>query len=258
MSAKDRKTVGHVPAKVTRESLLLNAILTSLEDAEVEAVLEQGTLVTLPIRHQIYQPDERIRDVFFPIDCVLSIVTRMRDGSQIEVGTIGREGVSAIPLLLGATTTANEAYCQVPGTAIRIETELFKQLQSNRKFRQLLDRYVQAYVNMLGQLAACNRLHTVYERCARWLLMTQDRVDSPDIRLTHEYLAMMLGTQRSGVTIAAGTLKKAGFITYGQGIISILDRAGLEGSSCECYDMAREQFGGLLRSTNGLQGTHGT
>ena len=258
MSAKDRKTVGHVPAKVTRESLLLNAILTSLEDAEAEAVLEQGALVTLPIRHQIYQPDERIRDVFFPIDCVLSIVTRMRDGSQIEVGTIGREGVSAIPLLLGATTTANEAYCQVPGTAIRIETELFKQLQSSRKFRQLLDRYVQAYVNMLGQLAACNRLHTVYERCARWLLMTQDRVDSPDIRLTHEYLAMMLGTQRSGVTIAAGTLKKAGFITYGQGIISILDRAGLEGSSCECYDVAREQFGGLLRSTNGIQGTHGT
>ncbi len=246
MATKGRQTFGAAPAKVTRESAGVNAILTSLEEPEVQAVLERGALVTLPVRSQIYQPDERIKDVFFPLDCVLSIVTRMKDGSQIEVGTIGREGVSAIPLLLGGKTTANEAYCQVPGTAIRIEVELFDRLKLNPKFRQLLDRYLQAYVNMLGQLAACNRLHNVYERCARWLLMTQDRVDSSKIELTQEYLAMMLGTQRSGVTIAAGTLQKAGFISYGHGMISILDRAGLEGASCECYEVAREQFGGLL------------
>ena len=215
-------------------------------------MLDHGVLMTLPLRHQIYRPDERIKDVFFPLDCVLSIVTRMKDGSQIEVGTIGREGVSAIPLLLGATTTANESYCQVPGTAIKLDVAIFESLRASSKFQQLLDRYVQAYVNMLGQLAACNRLHSVYERCSRWLLMTQDRVDSSDIPLTHEYLAMMLGTQRSGVTIAAGTLQKAGFITYGHGIISIVDRPGLEGASCECYDVAREQFGGLLRSVRSL------
>jgi CRP-like cAMP-binding protein len=235
-----------MPTTMTRESAGLNAILNSLEEPELKALLERGALVTLPVRYQIYQPDERIKDVFFPLDCVLSVVTRMKDGSQIEVGTIGREGVSAIPLLLGGTTTANECYCQVPGRAIRIEVALFDRLKANPKFRQLLDRYVQAYVNMLGQLAACNRLHNVYERCARWLLMTQDRVDSSKIELTHEYLAMMLGTQRSGVTIAAGTLQKAGFISYGHGMISILDRAGLEGASCECYEVAREQFGGLL------------
>jgi hypothetical protein len=166
---------------------------------------------------------------------------------MIEVGTIGREGVSAIPLLLGGTSTANECYAQVPGRAIRIDSSLFLRLRENAKFRQLLDRYVQAYVNMLGQLAACNRLHTVYERCARWLLMTQDRVGSDSMELTHEYLAMMLGTQRSGVTIAAGTLQQAGFITYGHGVITILDREGLEGASCECYDVAQAQFGGLLR-----------
>lgn len=226
----------------------MNAILTGLEGPEISAVVAAGTIVKLAVKHEIYRPDLQINDVYFPIDCVLSVVTRMKDGNMIEVGTIGREGVSAIPLLLGATTTANECYCQVPGSAVKIDAGLFQSLKVEARFQQLLDRYVQAYVNMLGQLAACNRLHTVYERCARWLLMTQDRVDSTEIHLTHEYLAMMLGTQRSGVTIAAGTLQNAGFIRYGKGTITILDRAGLEGAACECYDVARQQFGGLLRA----------
>ena len=237
--------------KATTDTLCSNAILLGLEGPEIAAVTRAGTVVDLPVREQIYRPDEPIHDVYFPIDCVLSVVTRMKDGTQIEVGTIGREGISAIPLLLGGTSTANECYCQVPGSALKISTELFHSLKTEAKFRRLLDRYVQAYVNMLGQLAACNRLHSVYERCARWLLMTQDRVESTEIRLTHEYLAMMLGTQRSGVTIAAGTLQKAGFIQYGQGIIEIVDRSGLEGASCECYDVAREEFGGLLQSVTG-------
>jgi CRP-like cAMP-binding protein len=234
---------------VTSRDLRFNAILAALEEPEIAAVVENGTLVTFPVRYSIYQPGERIKHVFFPIDCVLSVVTRMLDGQQIEVGTIGREGVSAIPLLLGATTSANESYCQVPGSAIKIDAALFAALEANEAFVRLLDRYVQAYVNMLGQLAACNRLHNVYERCARWLLMTQDRVEEHTIKLTHEYLAMMLGTERSGVTIAAGTLQKAGLISYGNGVITVLDRAGLEGASCECYTIAREQFGGFLRST---------
>ncbi len=210
----------------------------------------------MSVKDEIYEPDVRIDDVYFPIDCVLSVVTRMKDGGQIEVGTIGREGVSAIPLLLGAKTTANECYCQVPGFAVRIDATLFQSLRANLKFSQLLDRYVQSYVNMLGQLAACNRLHHVYERCARWLLMTYDRVGSAKIRLTHEYLAMMLGTQRSGVTIAAATFQKAGFIEYAHGVITLLDRAGLADASCECYEVAREQFGGLLRSVNVIEATH--
>lgn len=224
-----------------------NAILAGLELPQAVAVIQTGSLVDLPVRTQIYWPGEVIRDVYFPIDCVLSVVTRLGDGSQIEVGTIGREGVSAIPLLLGGTSSANESYCQVPGSAIRIDIELFRELKTDEKFRRLLDRYVQAYVNMLGQLAACNRLHTVYERCARWLLLSEDRVNAPTIRLTHEYLAMMLGTQRSGVSIAAGALQKAGFIQYGNGLITILDRPGLEGASCECYVAACKQFGGALR-----------
>ena len=131
-----------------------------------------------------------------------------------------------------------------------IDAKLFQSLKKDSKFSQLLDRYVQAYVNMLGQLAACNSVHTIYERCARWLLLTQDRVASSVIHLTHEYLAMMLGARRSGVTIAAGILQNAGFISYGRGVITILNRAGLEDATCECYAVSREQFGGLVRGAS--------
>ena len=150
--------------------------------------------------------------------------------------------------MFGSTTSANQSYCQVPGMAISIEPELFMRLQKqNADFRRLLDRYVQAYINLLGQLAACNRLHNVHERCARWILMTHDRVGADVLPLTHEFLAMMLGTRRSGVTIAVATLRAAGFVASGQGRIEILDRAGLESASCECYALARKQFAGILR-----------
>jgi len=246
--------VNEKPRKIARNGLLTpqllakNSILRGLEDSAAARIIREGELLNLALRQQVYEPETPIRDVYFPLECVLSIVTRMKDGSQIEVGTIGREGMSALPLLLGASSTANDCYCQVRGHAIRISATLFRELSlSSRGFRQLLDRYLQAYVNMLGQLAACNRLHSVYERCARWLLMTHDRVDSDEIALTHEFLAMMLGTGRSGVTIAAGTLQEAGFIRYAHGSITVRDREGLENASCECYEVAREQFGGLLR-----------
>lgn len=229
-----------------------SSILSALVDSSAASIIEHGALVRLALRQQIYGAEQPIKEVYFPVDCVLSIVARMKDGSQIEVGTIGREGMSAFPLLMGASTTANICYCQVRGGAIKIPADVFRELAANDPaLRQLLDRYLQAYVNMLGQLAACNRLHSIYERCSRWLLMTRDRVESDEIPLTQEFLAMMLGTGRSGVTIAASTLQNAGFIRYAHGIITILDRAGLENASCECYEVAREQFAGLLRKVPG-------
>ena len=201
------------------------------------------------MRQEIYESEEPINEVYFPLDSVLSVVARMQDGSQIEIGTIGREGMSAFPLLMGASATANVCYCQVKGDAVKIPADLFRTLvAADLAFRQHLDRYLQAYVNMLGQLAACNRLHSVYERCSRWLLMTRDRVDIDELPLTQEFLAMMLGTGRSGVAIAAATLQQAGFIRYTHGVITILDRPGLESAACECYVVARDQFDGLLRT----------
>lgn len=236
------------------DTLEENAILRHLNDAEAAHIVETGALVRFPARQVVYRAEEPITLVYFPIDAVFSVVTRTRDGNLIEVGTIGREGTTGIPSLLGASTTANDCFCQVPGAAIAIDAAYFQRLAaSDRTFRRLLDRYLQAYVNFLGQLSACNRLHTVYERCARWLLLTHDRVGRDDIELTHEYLAMMLGSRRSGVSIALATLQRAGYIHYLHGCITVLDRAGLEETSCECYAMAQDQFTGFLRPANGLR-----
>ncbi len=233
-------------ARPTPRHLEQNLLLRHLTGPDADAVLNLGEITHLELRQRIYDANTEIKCVYFPLTCVLSVVAEMRDGGMIEVGTVGCEGVSAIPLILGATTSENHSYCQVPGDAIVIAAEMFEHLtQNNPSFRRLLSRYLQSYINLLGQLAACNRLHSVYERCARWILMTQDRVRADAIHLTQEYLGMMLGSRRSGVTIAASTLRAAGFIEYAQGIITILDRAGLEEASCECYALAQVQFGVL-------------
>ncbi|MDQ6924789.1 MAG: Crp/Fnr family transcriptional regulator [Candidatus Eremiobacteraeota bacterium] len=232
----------------TPELLGENLLLRHLTGADADSVLNLGEVVRLKLRQKVYAADVEIDRVYFPLTCVLSVVAEMQDGGMIEVGTVGYEGVSAIPLILGATTSENHSYCQVPGDAIVISARMFENLtQNNPEFRRLLSRYLQSYINLLGQLAACNRLHSVYERCARWILMTQDRVRSDAIQLTQEYLGMMLGSRRSGVAIAASTLRAAGFIQYAQGTITILDRPGLQDASCECYALAQEQFGVLNR-----------
>jgi CRP-like cAMP-binding protein len=252
--AKD-KTPGSSAARtkaVSESALRANAIFEGLQSSDLAALTESAELIELNVRDTIYAAEESIDEVFFPIDSVLSVVTRMDEGGMIEVGTIGREGCSAIPLIMGAETTANDCYCQVPGRAIKIQAERFHELRDRvPAFRALLDRYLQAYVNFLGQLAGCNRLHTVYERSSRWLLMTHDRVGRDSISLTHEYLAMMLGSRRSGVSIALSTLRRAGYIAYSRGSIDILDRSGLEDTTCECYAVAQKQFGGTFRSGSG-------
>lgn len=251
MPTKKHKPTDGPPSpssELTLASLADNAILRDINDAEAARILEIAEVLEMPARFAIYRAGELITAVFFPMDCVLSVVTRMKDGGEIEVGTIGREGTSGIPLLMGGATTANDSYCQVPGRAIKMPADYFHHLRTtSRPFSALLDRYLQAYVNFLGQLAGCNRLHSVYERCSRWLLLTHDRVDRDEIFLTHEYLAMMLGSRRSGVTIALAALQRAGYIRYAHGSITMLDRPGLEATTCECYAVAQQQFIGLLR-----------
>jgi CRP-like cAMP-binding protein len=228
--------------------LLRNAILAMLSERERVAVRACGQLVEFHLRQSVYQPEEPIVSAYFPLDCVLSVVGRMEDGSLIEVGTIGREGTTAIPLIMGANTTANESFCQVHGRAWEIPASAFVALlEESRGFRLAMNRYLQAYVNMLGQMAACNGLHSVLERCARWLLMTQDRVARDDFPMTHEFLAAMLGSRRSGVTVGAATLQGAGYIHYAHGKMTILNRVGLEATACECYRVAQEQFNSLLQ-----------
>jgi CRP-like cAMP-binding protein len=174
-----------------------NAILACLTGKERALALRGGEMVDVKVRETIYQPEERIKEAYFPLGAILSVVARMKDGGMVEIGTIGREGTSAVPLLMGSETSANESFCQVPGRAWKMPAETFRDLiAKSQLFREFLNRYLQAYVNMLGQLAACNRLHSVYERCARWLLMTGDRVGRDEFPLTHEFLAIMLGSRR--------------------------------------------------------------
>ncbi|MDQ2679497.1 MAG: Crp/Fnr family transcriptional regulator [Candidatus Eremiobacteraeota bacterium] len=225
-----------------------NAILTHLQGEDRAAAVSDGSIVHFALKQTVYDAEARIKEVYFPLDSVLSVVTYMDNGMMIEVGTIGREGMSGIPLLMGSDSTSNMSFCQVDGDCWKMSASLFRSLlDRSETFRKFVNRYLQAYVNMLGQFAACNRLHSVYERASRWILMTQDRVGEDQFPLTHEFLATMLGSRRSGVTIAASQLQKAGFITYHRGRITVTDRAGLEDTACECYRLAKSEFDAMLR-----------
>jgi CRP-like cAMP-binding protein len=234
--------------EITNSPFRRNAILTQLTGSDMAAVMDGGEPVAFKLRQNVYEPEQRIGEVYFPLTSVISVVTHMANGAMIEIGTIGREGVTGVPLLMGSDTTANLSFCQVHGEAWKLPAATFRELLAQSKlFRDLLNRYLQAYVNMLGQLVAFNRLHSVLERCSRWILMTQDRVDENQFPLTHEFLATMLGSRRSGVTIAAAILQKAGFIHYARGHITVLDRLGLEAATCECYQITKAQFDERLR-----------
>ncbi|MGP6156922.1 MAG: Crp/Fnr family transcriptional regulator [Vulcanimicrobiaceae bacterium] len=233
---------------MSEESLSQSAILRELTGPDRAQVLKDGGIRSFELRETVYDAHMQIEHAYFPLDCVLSVVTLMRDGAMIEIGTIGHEGTTGIPLIMGGETTANHAFCQVNGNAWKMTAATFRALlKESTLFRDLVNRYLQAYLNMLGQFTACNRLHSVYERAARWILMTQDRVGDETFPLTHEFLATMLGSRRSGVTIAAAILQKAGFIKYHRGRITVLDRAGLETTTCECYELTTQQFGDALR-----------
>jgi CRP-like cAMP-binding protein len=184
--------------------------------------------------------DEPFTHVYFPESAVLS-VTNAVSGGTVEVGTIGNEGMAGISAFLDGEGLPSRTFAQVPGDAKRMSAAAFAEGVNERPaLRKIVLRYTKAYLIQVSQTAACNRAHDIRSRCARWLLMTQDRVDgSPTLELTHQFLAFMLGVRRAGVTVAAGSLKEAGLIAYSRGTITVLDREGLEAASCECYSVGR-------------------
>jgi CRP-like cAMP-binding protein len=163
------------------------------------------------------------------------------------VGTVGNEGMAGLAVFLDADATPNRTLVQVAGDMARLPVEKFRDLtEKSPLFRHFLNRYTLAFLAQVSQTATCNRAHTIEERCARWLLMTHDRVGVDSFNLTHEFLAFMLGVRRAGVTVAAGILQKAGLITYKRGNIKILDRKGLEDAGCDCYRIVSDEFERLL------------
>jgi DNA-binding transcriptional ArsR family regulator len=181
--------------------------------------------------------------MYFPLTCLLSLVTQMEDGSSAESGSIGREGMSGVPVLLDARQTPMPTFTQIPGDAIRVRSEVIKAAyERGGAVRDILNRYVHTVIVVGSHATACNALHKVEARMSKWLLMSSDGVGSCELRLTHEYLATMLGVRRASVTETAIKLKSAGLIDYERGFARILDRAGLEASACECYQRTRAEY----------------
>ena len=225
-----------------------NRILAILPDADRHRLLPLMERVRLELKHVLYEPNAPVAYVYFPLTGVMSLLTVMDDGSSIEVATVGNEGMVGLPVFLGAGSMPGKALSQIPGDSMRMPAESFRrEANAGGALQAILQRYTQGLLNQIAQSAACNRLHPMTERCARWLLMTHDRVGRDEFPLTHEFLSQMLGVRRATVTVATGTLQQAGLIRSRRGSITILDREGLENASCECYRIIREEYDRLLR-----------
>jgi CRP-like cAMP-binding protein len=213
-----------------------NSILSALSPEDYERIASSLTLVSLKLGEVLYEPYEPIQQVYFPITTVASLITVLEDGSTVEAGIIGYTGMVGIPIVLGAEASPSQAIIQHSGDALMTPVETLKEeLKRGGQLQQLLLQFTHTLFTQVSQTAACNRLHTVEERLARWLLMMRDCVEADEFLLTHEFIATMLGVRRAGVTVAAGTLQSAGLIKYTRGHIQILTREGLEDASCECY-----------------------
>ena len=227
----------------TQDRLGENRLLALLPAAELDALRRHAELASLRHGDHVIIPDEPIREVYFPLTCLLSLVTTMEDGATVESGTIGREGMSGIPVILNAGQTTMPTFCQIPGEAVRVRAGHVRDLyEQSGEARRVINRYVHTVVVVGSQSAACNALHRVEERTCRWLLMSSDGVASDEVNLTQEYLAAMLGVRRPGVTEVAGKLRSEGLIDYSRGQIRILDRPGMEQLACECYGRVKGEY----------------
>jgi CRP-like cAMP-binding protein len=218
-----------------------NHILAALPASEYRRVVPKLEVVPFRRGQTLYELDKPIGHVYFPRNGVASMVARLEEGGTIEVATIGNEGVVGLSAYLGNGRSIMEVFVQIPGDAVRLRADIFRRVvQGSPGWRDVVRRYSQALLTQVGQSAACNRAHSIEQRCARWLLMSHDRVLDDEIALTQEYLGEMLGVRRASVTQIAGQLKRRKLIDYHRGKIRVLDRRGLERVACECYKFIRD------------------
>jgi CRP-like cAMP-binding protein len=223
-----------------------NRLLARLPNSDYEALLPHLQQVPLAHKQILYEAETPIEYAYFPTAGVLSAVTVMNDGNMIEVATVGREGMVGLPFLIG-NGAPHRMIVQVPGEGLRIAANDLKgHTTEGKPLRSLLTRYHLVFFRQTAQSVACNGLHRVQQRCCRWLLETRDRVDSEDLPLTQEFLAAMLGVQRSSVNEVLHPLQEKGLVHTNRGVITILDRNALEAGACECYRSVREYFERLL------------
>jgi CRP-like cAMP-binding protein len=223
-----------------------NVILLSLPDSEFKLLRSDLEPVDLPQHLILNEAGDKIHFAYFPNEGMTSLVVVTQDGQSVEVGLVGREGMVGMPIAVGLHRGSFRAIMQIAGTGLRIRSEILEEcLHSAPDLRLKLSRYVLVHGLQVGQVAACNRLHEIGQRLARWLLMCQDRVDSPLLRLTHEFLAQMLGTGRPSVSLAVAMLEQGGMIENLRGTVKIVNRKQLELASCECYGIIQDFNGGL-------------
>jgi len=224
-----------------------NQLLLSLPPDILARLTPRMRPVSLTVRDTLITPDATIQSVWFVESGFVSLVTALDDGTQAEVGLVGREGMVGTPLVLGVETGFSEAYVQADGAALQMEATAFRQVLGDEPpLRSLLLRYSEAAHAQTTQTAACNGRHALEQRLARWLLMAQDRIDGNDLPVTQEFLALMLCVYRPSITVVASTLQRAGIIRYGRGHITVLDRSALEATSCDCYMAVKRRFDRLL------------
>jgi CRP-like cAMP-binding protein len=217
-----------------------NELLLGLPSSERDLIFPQLTHVELRMHDIMEDVEKPIKYAYFVNTGLVSVLNIMEGGKSVEVGITGKEGCTALPLAVGFKTSVGRLLVQITGTAFRVSAQgLVKILRPCPVLERRMQQYGQMMTMQAAQTAACNRLHEVDERLARWMLMTQDRIGSEVISLTHEFLSHMLGTRRSSVTVAAGVLQKAGLITYNRGTVKIENRAKLEDAACECYRLIR-------------------
>jgi CRP-like cAMP-binding protein len=220
-----------------------NQLLRSLEEDQFERLLPHMHVMRLPQGRVLYEAGATVNNLYFPNNGMISLLSMNGDGTTIEVGMVGNEGVVGIPIVMRVNTTPCEAMVQLPSDVIKIKGEIIKaEFDRNDQLKDLLLRYTYLLLTQISQSVVCNRFHTIEKRLCRWLLIAHDRVNSDNLRLTQEIIAHMLGISRTGVTAAAGALQKAGFIRYSRGQIVLLDRKAMEAFSCECYQITKVEF----------------
>jgi len=220
-----------------------NRLLSLLPPDELDRLLPRLERVSVSMKQIIYQREGPIEYVYFPVDTIMSQIATMQDGTVVEVATIGREGMVGLPVFLRAKRTTLSGFAQVMGDAYRMKAEdLLAEVQRGGPLVNILLRYTQALTVQIAQGSACAQLHSVSQRCARWLLMTHDRVGADSYQITQEFLCQMLSVRRATVSEVASSLQQAGFIQYSRGKMTITNRQGLEGAACECYNAIRREY----------------
>ncbi|MGA8146577.1 MAG: Crp/Fnr family transcriptional regulator [Gallionellaceae bacterium] len=224
-----------------------NHLLAALPADVYERMSLHLELVPMPLGEVIYESGEQLRYVYFPTNCIVSLLYVMENGASAEIAVIGNEGIVGLALFMGGETMPNRAVVQSAGYAYRLRAPLVKQeFGLNGPLLRLLLRYTQALITQMAQTAVCNRHHSLDQQLCRWLLLSLDRLDSNQLVMTQELIANMLGVRREGVTEGARKLQQAGLIDYRRGHIKVLDRPGLEARVCECYQVVKTEFDRLL------------